>query len=232
MYLFNQNLYPLFKAKLLIPFRFGRNARNVSYQLKKRNKTEQVSPRLKSRVDPEIPVKFRPERSGRNPGVPVRVKAIESLFVSVSVSQFHPSGLAFLCLVSFCFSYSLCLCPSLFPLFLGGWVICCLGDNRHSFAGVLEESPEIFLRLFCVLMGSLYLSVLDLLLWFFSPSMSLSAFVHFLCIRSSFVSVFFPFLSLCPPVRSVPLCYVLSAFAPMFSFASPFSSSPSVVAFL
>ncbi|KAJ6856338.1 hypothetical protein NC651_038063 [Populus alba x Populus x berolinensis] len=55
------------EPKLLIPFRFGRNARNVSYQLKKRNKTEQVSPRLKSRVDPEIPVKFRPERSGRNP---------------------------------------------------------------------------------------------------------------------------------------------------------------------
>ena len=207
-------------------FRFGRNARNVSYQLKKRNKTEQVSPRLKSRVDPEIPVKFRPELSGRNTGIPFRVKAIESLFVSVSVSRFHPSGLAFLCLVSFCFSYSLrlCLCPSLFPLFLGGWVICCLGDNRHSFAGVLEESPEIFLRLFCVLMGSLYLSVLDLLLWFFSPSMSLSAFVHFLCIRSSFVSVFFPFLSLCPPVRSVPLCSVLSVFA---SFPQLVLSSPS-----
>jgi hypothetical protein len=62
----------------IIPFRFGRNVRNVSYQLKKRNKTEQVLPRLKSRADPEIPVKFRPERSGRIPCVPFRVKATES----------------------------------------------------------------------------------------------------------------------------------------------------------
>ena len=66
------------RPELLIPFRFGRNARNISYQLKKRNKTEQVSPRLKSRADPEISGKFRPERSGRNAGVPFRVKAIES----------------------------------------------------------------------------------------------------------------------------------------------------------
>jgi len=56
------------------------------------------------------------------------------------------SGLAFLLLVSFRLSYSLCLCLclSLFPLFLVGSVISCLGDNKHSFAGVLEESPEIF----------------------------------------------------------------------------------------
>lgn len=110
------------QPKLLIPFRFGRNARNVSYQLKKRNKTKQVSPRLKSRVDPEIPVKFQPEHSGRNPGVPFRVKAIESLFVSVSVSPFWScfSLLGFFLL--FLFSPSLFVSVSV--SFVFGW----LGD--------------------------------------------------------------------------------------------------------
>ncbi|KAJ6859162.1 hypothetical protein NC652_041452 [Populus alba x Populus x berolinensis] len=36
---------------------------------------EQVSSRVKSRSDPEIPGKFRPERSGRNQCVPFRVNA-------------------------------------------------------------------------------------------------------------------------------------------------------------
>ena len=44
----------------------------------KRNKTEQFSPRLKSRADPDFSVKFQPERSGRIPCVPFRVKATES----------------------------------------------------------------------------------------------------------------------------------------------------------
>ncbi|KAJ6972333.1 hypothetical protein NC653_032801 [Populus alba x Populus x berolinensis] len=39
---------------------------------------EQVSSRVKSRSDPEIPGKFRPERSGRNQCVPFRVKATKS----------------------------------------------------------------------------------------------------------------------------------------------------------
>jgi hypothetical protein len=85
------------------------------------------------------------------------------------------------------------------------------------------------------------------LISFFS-GFSLSVLVLFfvcLCCSLCFVSVFLFFspvsvfrfsvvlwFSVCLPVRSVRLCYVLSAFAPLFSFASPFSSSPSVVAFL
>jgi len=45
----------LFNLKLSIPFRFGRNAWNISYQFKKQNKTEQFSPRLKSRPNPDFP---------------------------------------------------------------------------------------------------------------------------------------------------------------------------------
>jgi len=63
---------------LSILFHSGRNTWNISYQFKKQNKTEQFSPCLKSRVDPDFLVKFRPERSGRIPCISFRVKATES----------------------------------------------------------------------------------------------------------------------------------------------------------
>ena len=50
--------------------------RNISYQFKKRNKTEQISSHFKSRPVPEIPAKFRPKRSGFIPVVPFRPKNI------------------------------------------------------------------------------------------------------------------------------------------------------------
>ena len=60
------------RARLSIPFRFIRNGRNVPYQFKKRNKTEQISSHFKSRSVPDFSDKFHPERSGFIPYVPFR----------------------------------------------------------------------------------------------------------------------------------------------------------------
>ena len=67
------------KPRLSIPFRSVRNGRNIPYQFKKRNKTEQISSHFKSRSVPDFSAKFRPERSGSIPHIPFRSwKAIES----------------------------------------------------------------------------------------------------------------------------------------------------------
>jgi len=50
---------------------------------------EEVLPPLKSQPDLEIPVKFWPERSGRIPCIPFRVKATEST-VKVKDSKLNP----------------------------------------------------------------------------------------------------------------------------------------------
>jgi hypothetical protein len=60
------------KSRLSIPFRFARNDRNIPYQFKKQNKTEQISSHFKSRSVPDFSAKFRPERSGFIPHVPFR----------------------------------------------------------------------------------------------------------------------------------------------------------------
>jgi hypothetical protein len=61
----------IFGARLSIPFRFARIGRNIPYQFKKRNKTEQISSHFKSRSVPDfrlnsirnIPVPFHMFRS-------------------------------------------------------------------------------------------------------------------------------------------------------------------------
>jgi hypothetical protein len=66
-------------ARLSIPFRSARNGRNIPYQFKKRNKTEQISSHFKSRSVPDFSAKFRPKRSGSIPHVPFHSgKTIES----------------------------------------------------------------------------------------------------------------------------------------------------------
>ena len=101
------------------------------------------------------------------------------------------SGLAFLLLISFRLSYSLCLCLSLFPLFMVGSVVCCLGDNKHSFAGVLEESPEIFFFLvYFVLSWVLSISSFLFFLSGFSSFQSLFVFVRLLCFSFYLISLF------------------------------------------
>ena len=64
------------KSRLSISFRSARNGRNISYQFKKQNKTEQISSHFKSRPVPEILAKFRPKRSSFIPVVPFRPKNI------------------------------------------------------------------------------------------------------------------------------------------------------------
>jgi len=59
-------------ARLSIPFCFARNGRNIPYQFKKRNKTEQILSHFKSRSVLNFSAKFRPERSGFIPHVPFR----------------------------------------------------------------------------------------------------------------------------------------------------------------
>jgi len=59
------------KSRLSISFRFARNGRNIPYQFKKRNKTEQFSSHFKSRSVPDFSAKFQPERSGFIPHVPL-----------------------------------------------------------------------------------------------------------------------------------------------------------------
>jgi 3-isopropylmalate dehydratase small subunit len=48
------------------------NDRNIPYQFKKRNKTEQISSHFKSRSVPDFSAKFRPKCSGSIPHVPFR----------------------------------------------------------------------------------------------------------------------------------------------------------------
>jgi hypothetical protein len=95
---------------------------------------------------------------------------------------------------------------------------------------------------FSIFSSFFWISSFSLVSLFFS-GFSLSVLVLFfvcLCCSLCFVSVFLFFspvsvfrfsvvlwFSVCLPVRSVRLCYVLSAFAPLFSVAPP-----SVVAFL
>jgi hypothetical protein len=64
--------YLLAKARLSIPFRFTRNDRNIPYQLKKKNKTEQILSHFKSWSILDFSAKFRPKRSGFIPHVPFR----------------------------------------------------------------------------------------------------------------------------------------------------------------
>jgi hypothetical protein len=58
--------------RLLIPFCFVWNGRNVPYQFKKRNKTEQILSYFKSRSVPDFSAKFHQERSGFIPHIPFR----------------------------------------------------------------------------------------------------------------------------------------------------------------
>jgi hypothetical protein len=62
----------ILESRLSIPFRSARNDRNIPYQFKKQNKTEQISSHFKSRSVPDFSAKFRPERSGSIPHVPFR----------------------------------------------------------------------------------------------------------------------------------------------------------------
>jgi len=83
---FDHHLYcvagRLSRARLSISFRFAWNGRNIPYQFKKRNKTEQFSSHFKSRSVPDFSAKFRSERSGFIPHVPFRSwKAIESNWI-------------------------------------------------------------------------------------------------------------------------------------------------------
>jgi type IV secretory pathway VirB3-like protein len=65
--------------RLLILFRFARNGRNIPYQFKKQNKTEQISSHFKSRSVPDFSAKFRPEHSSFVPHISFRSwKVIES----------------------------------------------------------------------------------------------------------------------------------------------------------
>jgi hypothetical protein len=69
-------------SRLSILFCFVWNCRNIPYQFKKRNKTEQFSSHFKSRPVPDFSAKFRPEHSGFIPHVPFRSwKAIESNWI-------------------------------------------------------------------------------------------------------------------------------------------------------
>ena len=61
-----------YKPRLSIPLCFAWNGRNIPYQFKKRNKTEQFLSHFKSRSVPDFSAKFRPERSGFIPHVPFR----------------------------------------------------------------------------------------------------------------------------------------------------------------
>ena len=73
-----------FIARLSILFRSTWNGRNISYQFKKRNKTEQISSHFKSRSVPDFSAKFRPKCSGFIPHVPFRSwKSIESYSISL-----------------------------------------------------------------------------------------------------------------------------------------------------
>jgi hypothetical protein len=66
-------------SRLSILFYFVQNSRNVSYQFKKQNKTEQISYHFKSRSVPDFSAKFHPVRSGFIPYIPFRSwKVIES----------------------------------------------------------------------------------------------------------------------------------------------------------
>jgi len=79
MKVFFESLPHQYGSRLSIPFRFAQKGRNIPYQFKKRNKTEQISSHFKSRSVPDFSAKFRPERSGFIPHVPFRSwKAIES----------------------------------------------------------------------------------------------------------------------------------------------------------
>jgi len=70
-------LHPL-EARLSISFCFTQNSRNISYQFKKRNKTEKISSHFKSRSVSDFSAKFRPERFDFIPHVSFRSwKAIE-----------------------------------------------------------------------------------------------------------------------------------------------------------
>jgi hypothetical protein len=66
------SLTDCFKPRLSITFCFAWNCRNIPYQFKKWNKTEQISSHFKSRPVPDFSIKFRPERSDFIPHVPFR----------------------------------------------------------------------------------------------------------------------------------------------------------------